>query len=72
MAERWPRELANTWTPELQIKASSAELEANGLKSRAVQAMKNSGANISDQTSSVLTGETLEQSAFTVRVKRTE
>ena len=72
MAEGWARELANTWTPELQIKASSAELKAHGLKSRAIQEMKNSGVNISVQASSLLTGETLEQSAFTVRVKRTE
>ena len=68
MAEGWTRELAKTRTPDLKISVSSAGLEAHGLDPRAVQAMKNSGVDISVQTSSVLTEEMLQQSDLLVTV----
>jgi len=68
MAEAWARKLANSILPELDIVVCSAGLEAQGLNSRAVSAMRRQGIDISAQTSKLLTDDSLQEADLVVTV----
>ncbi|MCG8415264.1 MAG: arsenate reductase ArsC [Pseudomonadales bacterium] len=68
MAEGWMRHLGAELAPELNLKVSSAGLEAHGVNPRAVACMQQQGIDISSHTSDILTDSMLADADLIVTV----
>jgi arsenate reductase len=68
MAEGWARTLAKEISPQLDLKCSSAGLEAHGLNPHAVAIMQEFGVDISRQYSTVLSQQQFDEAQVIVSV----